>query len=88
MLSVIVPTTRQSFRAKLNGELPDIGHSVVLQLTDKREVMIRDKTTCLGLMANPPDEVVAKLANHSGIASATIEARLATSNKVDLVIED
>jgi hypothetical protein len=88
MLSVIAPTTRQSFRVKLDGELPRIGHSVVLQLTDKREVMVRDKTTCIGLVTNPPEEVVAKLAKHSGLASATVEARLTTSSKVDLVIED
>lgn len=88
MLSMIAPMTRQSFRAKLDGELPNIGYAVVLQLTDKREVMVRDKTTCIGLVTNPPEEVIAKLAKHSGIASATIEARLTTSNKVDLVIED
>ncbi len=88
MLSVIAPTTRQSLRAKLDGELPDIGHAVVLQLTDKREVMVRDKTTCIGVVTNPPDEVVKQLSKHSGIASATVKARLETSNKVDLVIED
>ncbi len=88
MLSVIAPTTRQSVRAKVDGELPDVGHSVILQLTDTREVMVRDKTTCIGYVINPPEEVVSKLSKHSGIASATVKARLQTSNKVDLVIED
>lgn len=88
MLAMIAPTSRQTVRAKLDGPLPTIGHPLILQLTDKREVLVRDKTTCIGRIAKPSEEVIAQLSKHSGMASATVKACLKTSNKVDLVIED
>ena len=88
LLATISPVIRRTCRAKLDGALPDLGHIVVLHLTQDREVLVREQNFVIGRVANPKPELVNDLSRHSGMATASVKSRLSKSNAVDLLIED
>jgi hypothetical protein len=88
LLAAVAPAQRLTCRAALDGPLPNVGHTVVVQLTDTREVVIREKNVLVGRVNRPRPELIASLDRRSGMSAATVSTTLSRSNSIDLILED
>lgn len=87
LLATLPARTQHSFRADMAGTLPDIGHTMTVQLTDTEKVIVRESNAVVGEVRRPDADLIAHLARHSGMAVATVAAKLEMSGAVDLVVE-
>lgn len=87
LLAALPVRTQHSFRADITGCLPDIGHTMTVQLTDAEKVVVRESNEIVGMVRRPDAELVAHLARRSGMAVATVAAKLELSGAVDLILE-
>lgn len=87
LLTSLPARTQQTFRAVMTGDLPDVGHAVTLQLLDTEKVVIRESNEIVGEVRRPDADLIANLARHSGMAVATVVAKLEQSGTVDLSLE-
>ena len=88
LFAVLAPVARRTCRAKVEGELPALGHTVLLQLTKDREVLVREENVCIGRVRNPSPELMEDLDRHAGMVAASVKARLKGSNAIDLLVEN
>lgn len=88
LLVTVAPARRQTCRAALQGPLPKVGHTLIVQLTEAREVVVREQNVLIGRVTRPRPELLASLDRHSGMVAATVSTTLSRSNSIDLVLED
>lgn len=87
LLATLPARTQHSFRADIAGSLPEIGHTMTVQLTDTEKVVVRESNEVVGMVRRPDADLIAYLAHRSGIAVVTVAAKLEKSGAVDLILE-
>ena len=87
LLSSVPAHTQHSFRVDIKGALPNIGHTMTVQLIDTGKVVVRESNEVVGEVRRPGADLIAYLARHSGMAAATVAAKLEKSGAVDLILE-